>query len=178
MTMYRINGERGFPDVPTRVERVAVPLWFVLAGAVFRIAGRAFLAVVRHPAAAAVVVGLAVLDSRFGGLGLAVLLGALALAGVAWRLAHPASFTRFTRWVLRRVRLSVVYRWRWRTAMVHTGLAIRIPTSNADRVEGERVHGSSERSGRGVVRLRAVRPGRLPKPRWADRCLAAHPGWC
>ncbi len=39
IAMPRINGDRRLPDIPTRVEKVSVPLWFVLAGLLFRLAG-------------------------------------------------------------------------------------------------------------------------------------------
>jgi S-DNA-T family DNA segregation ATPase FtsK/SpoIIIE len=172
--MYRINGDRGFPDVPTRVEKIAVPLWFVLGETAVRIAARLLLAVFRHPVAVAVALGLAVVEHRFGGRGLAVLLGALTLVGVVWRLVHRRSFARFAGWAWRRLRLSTVYRWRWRNAMVHTGLAIRIPTSNAERVSFAeyfpRIH-----TIRGTGVVESLRVGLLPgqtPDQWAQQAEA------
>src|SRR5262245_39404957 len=132
--MSRIRGDRGFPDIPTRHEKVAVPLWALLVGVAFRLAGRTLLVAFRHPVAVGVTVGLAVFVRRFGGVGLAGLVAGLVAVAVAWRLVHRSSFGRVARWVRGRVRLSTVYRWRWRYATRHTGLAIRTPTSNAERV--------------------------------------------
>jgi S-DNA-T family DNA segregation ATPase FtsK/SpoIIIE len=132
--MSWINGDRKLPEFPTRAEKISVPLWFVLVGVAFRLAGRGLLAACRHRVAVAVVIGLAVFYRYFGGLGLAVLLPGLVVACLVWRRVHRRSFLVVAGWVRRQVRLVAVYRWRWRNTMVHTGLAIRVPVSNGERV--------------------------------------------
>jgi hypothetical protein len=71
--MSWINGDRRLPEFPTRAEKISAPLWFVLVGVAFRLAGRGLLAAYRHRVAVAVVIGLAVCYRYFGGLGLAAL---------------------------------------------------------------------------------------------------------
>jgi S-DNA-T family DNA segregation ATPase FtsK/SpoIIIE len=131
--MSWINGDRKLPEFPTRTEKVSVPLWLVLVGIVFRLAGRGLLAAYRHRVAVAVLVGLAVFYRHFGGLGLVALLAGLVVSCLVWRRVHRRSFSAFAGWVRRHVRLAV-YRWRWRTTMIHTGFAIRVPVSNGERV--------------------------------------------
>ncbi len=172
--MSRINGDRRLPDIPIRVEKIAVPLWFVFVGLLFRLAGRALLAAFRHPVAVTVTVGLAVLHHRFGGLGLVAMLGALVVVGVVWRLLHRRSFAVVARWVWCRFRLATVYRWRWRNAMVHTGLAIRMPASNGERVSFTEYFPRIRKIRRtGVVESLRVEllPGQTPE-QWAEQAEA------
>ncbi len=132
--MPRINGDRRFPGLPARSERMRVPLWVTVVGLLGRLFGRLVLAVFRHPIAVSVLVTLAVLVHETGLLGLGALAGGIALLAGAWRLAHRASFDRAAWWTWGRIRLAAVYRRRWRPATIHCGLAIRIPASNAEQV--------------------------------------------
>ncbi|WP_322749084.1 MULTISPECIES: FtsK/SpoIIIE domain-containing protein [unclassified Frankia] len=132
--MARINGSRPFPEVPTRHPKIDVPLWAVLLGLAGRICAHLVVFLVRHPVAVAVLVAVAVVRQRFGLVGLGVGLLVLVLVAVGWRLVHRRSFDGLVGWIRGRLRLLVIYRWRWRPVMVHTDLAIRIPVSNGDRV--------------------------------------------
>ncbi|WP_322748431.1 MULTISPECIES: FtsK/SpoIIIE domain-containing protein [unclassified Frankia] len=132
--MARINGSRPFPEVPTRHPRVDVPLWAVLLGLAGRICAHLVVFLVRHPVAVVVLLAVAVVRQRFGLVGLGVGLLVLVVVAVGWRLVHRRSFDGLARWMWGRLRLLVIYRWRWRLVMVHTDLAIRIPVSNGDRV--------------------------------------------
>ncbi len=152
--MARINGSRPFPEVPTRHPKIDVPLWAVLLGLAGRICAHVVVFLVRHPVAVAVLVAVAVVRQRFGLLGLGVGLLVLAVVGVVWRLAHRRSFDSLARWIRGRLRLLVIYRWRWRPVMVHTDLAIRIPVSNGDRVSFAET----------FPRIRSIR-----SDRWGDR---------
>ncbi len=122
------------------------------------LAGRMFahlvVFLVRHPVAVGVLLAVLVVRDRLGLVGLGLLAAGLLLVAVAWRLAHRRSFTLLARWASGRLRLLIVYRWRWRPVMVHTGLAIRVPTSNGDRVAFAET----------FPRIRQVR-----SDRWADR---------
>ncbi len=152
--MAQINGSRPFPELPTRHPTVDVPLWMLLVGLAGKICVHLVVFLARHPVPVGLLLAVLVVCHRFGlaGLGLGVA-GLFLMAGV-WRLAHRRSFGWLVRWVWGRWRLLVVYRWRWRPVMVHTGLAIRIPTSNAERVAFAET----------FPRIRQVRCDR-----WADR---------
>jgi S-DNA-T family DNA segregation ATPase FtsK/SpoIIIE len=72
------------------------------------------------------------------------------------------------------VRLSTVYRWRWRYATRHTGLAIRMPTSNAERVTFAEIFPRVRTIRlRGVVESLRVEllPGQTPEL-WAEQAEA------
>ncbi|WP_239374525.1 FtsK/SpoIIIE domain-containing protein [Frankia sp. Cj5] len=132
--MAKINGSRPFPELPTRHPTVDVPLWMLLVGLAGKICAHVLVFLVRHPVPVGLLLAVLVVRHRFGLTGLGVALLVLTVVGAVWRLAHRRSFGWLVRWVWGRWRLAVVYRWRWRPVMVHTGLAIRMPTSNAERV--------------------------------------------
>jgi S-DNA-T family DNA segregation ATPase FtsK/SpoIIIE len=172
--MSRINGDRGIPRIPSRVDKVRVPLWLLLMA----VAGKGLVLAVRwcwrHRVAVSVAVGVAVVVHRFGLLGLVVLLVGLALVALVWRRVHARSFGWLARWVLGRVRLAFVYRRRWRPAMVHTGLAIRMPASNGERITFDEYFPRirSIRSTRAVDVLRVeLLPGQTPE-QWAEQAEA------
>ncbi|WP_047223786.1 FtsK/SpoIIIE domain-containing protein [Protofrankia coriariae] len=152
--MARINGSRPFPEIPTRHPKVDVPLWVVLVGLAGRICARLVLFVLRHPVLVGLLLTVAMIRDRWGLAGLGLVLLAVVVLAVGWRLAHRRSFAWLARWLRGRLRLLIVYRWRWRPVMVHTGLAIRIPVSNGDRVAFAET----------FPRIRQVR-----SDRWADR---------
>ncbi|ONH33268.1 FtsK/SpoIIIE domain-containing protein [Protofrankia sp. BMG5.30] len=152
--MARINGSRPFPDVPTRHPRVDVPLWVVLVGLAGRMCARLLLFVLRHPVLVGLLLTVLVIRERWGLAGLGLVLLAVVVLAVGWRLAHRRSFAWLTGWLRGRLRLLAVYRWRWRPVMVHTGLAIRVPVSNGDRVAFAET----------FPRIRTIR-----SDRWADR---------
>jgi len=135
--MGRINGDRRLPDFPTRNEKVTIPLWMVTVDVLFRLAGRLLLALARRPIPVGVTVGLVYLYVRAGWLGLLVLAGVLVAVGGLWRLVHRRSAVWAGRLLWGRVRLVFVYRLRWRPVMIHSGLAIRVPLQNGDRVRFE-----------------------------------------
>ncbi|TCJ33333.1 FtsK/SpoIIIE domain-containing protein [Parafrankia sp. BMG5.11] len=168
--MSRINGDRGMPRIPSRPDKMRVPMWMLL----FAVAGKGLVLGVRwcwrHRVAVPVALGLALFTRRFGALGLVALLVALALVAVVWRRLHARSFGWLARWVWGRVRLGFVYRRRWRPAMVHSGLAIRMPASNGDQVTFDEYFPRirSIRSTRAVDVLRVeLLPGQTPE-QWAD----------
>ncbi|MBL7500323.1 cell division protein FtsK [Frankia sp. CNm7] len=132
--MPRIKGDRGIPPLPTRHDRITVPVWAVVLVLVARLVRGLVVVIARHPVAFAVVVGSTVLYRRTGLLGPGVLAGAVVLVALAWRLVHRRSFDRVARWAWGRVRLVFVYRRRWRAATMHCGLAIQIPTATGQRV--------------------------------------------
>jgi len=172
--MSRINGDRGIPRIPSRVDKVRVPLWLLLLA----VAGKGLVLAVRwcwrHRVAVSIAVGLLLFIRRFGPLGLVVLLVGLALVAVVWRRVHARSFGWLARWVWGRVRLTFVYRRRWRPAMVHTGLAIRMPASNGERVIFDEYFPRirSIRSTRAVDVLRVeLLPGQTPE-QWAEQTEA------
>jgi S-DNA-T family DNA segregation ATPase FtsK/SpoIIIE len=105
-----------------------------VASVLFRLLGRGVVMGFRHPVVVAVLLALLLVWRRLGGLGLVAVVGGLVLVAVTWRLAHRRSFAPVSRWLLGRLRLSLVYRRRWRNTVTHTDLAIRIPMSNGDRV--------------------------------------------
>ncbi|ABW15650.1 cell divisionFtsK/SpoIIIE [Parafrankia sp. EAN1pec] len=172
--MSRIYGDQRMPRIPSRPDKVRVPLWMLLLA----VAGKGLVLGVRwcwrHRIAVPVAVGLLVFVHRFGLLGLVGLLVGLTVVAAVWRRAHPASFGWLARWVWGRVRLTVVYRRRWRAAMVHTDLAIRVPTSNADQVTFDDYYPRirSIRSTRAVDVLRVeLLPGQTPE-QWAEQAEA------
>ncbi|WP_374582529.1 FtsK/SpoIIIE domain-containing protein [Frankia sp. CiP3] len=152
--MSRINGDRGIPRIPSRADTVRVPLWMLLVGLAGKICAHVLVFLVRHPVPVGLLLAVLVVRQRFGLAGLGLGVAGLVLVAVLWRLAHRRSFGWLVRWVWGRWRLLVVYRWRWRPVMVHTGLAIRMPTSNAERVSFAET----------FPRIRQVRCDR-----WADR---------
>ncbi|CAO5228369.1 FtsK/SpoIIIE domain-containing protein [Frankia sp. AgKG'84/4] len=169
--MSRIKGDRPAPRIPTRADKVRVPLWMLLLA----VAGKGLWLAVRwsfrHRIAVAVVVGLLLFTHRFGPVGLAALAGGLAVATVVWARLHPRSCAWAGHWMWGRVRLTFVYRWRWRDAMVHTDLAIRMPTSNADQVMFDEYFPRIRtiRSTRAVDTLRVeLLPGQTPE-QWAEQ---------
>ncbi|WP_131764616.1 FtsK/SpoIIIE domain-containing protein [Candidatus Protofrankia californiensis] len=169
--MSRINGDRGIPRIPSRADKVRVPLWMLLLA----VAGKGLVLGLRwcwrHRVAVPVALGLLLFTRRFGPLGLVALLVGLVLVAVVWWRLHARSFGWLARWVWGRVRLTFVYRWRWRPAMVHTGLAIRMPTSNGDRVTFDEYFPRirSIRSTRAVDVLRVeLLPGQTPE-QWAEQ---------
>jgi len=172
--MSRINGDRPSPRIPTRVDKVRVPLWMLLLAAACKVAWLAVRWCFRHRVAVAVVVGLLLFTHRFGLVGLAALVGGLVLAALGWARLHPRSLAWLGRWAWGRARLAFVYRWRWQSAMVHTDLAIRMPTSNADQVTFEEYFPRIRaiRSTRAVDVLRVeLLPGQTPQ-QWAEQAEA------
>jgi S-DNA-T family DNA segregation ATPase FtsK/SpoIIIE len=172
--MSRINGDRRIPGLPSRAEKISVPLWVVVVGLVGRLCGRLVLALVRHPVTVSVLVMLTVFYQQTGILGLGALSGAVLLASGVWRLAHRASFDRAARWTWGRVRLLVVYRRRWRAATVHCGLAIRLPASNAEQVTFDeyfpRIRGFLASAAVESLRVELL-PGQTPDL-WAEQAEA------
>ncbi|WP_035753709.1 FtsK/SpoIIIE domain-containing protein [Parafrankia discariae] len=172
--MSRINGDRGLPRIPSRPDRMRVPLWMLFVAVV----GKGLVLGVRwcwrHRVAVPLGLALAMFTHRFGLLGLVALLVAVALVAVVWRRVHPRSFGWLARWVRARVRLAFVYRRRWRPAMVHTDLAIRMPASNGDQVTFDEYFPRirSIRSTRAADTLRVeLLPGQTPE-QWADQAEA------
>nr|MDT0663853.1 FtsK/SpoIIIE domain-containing protein [Micromonospora sp. DSM 115978] len=145
-----------------------------MAGVLFRLLGRGAVLVFRHPVVVAVLLGLLVAWHRLGGLGLVAVVGGLVLVAVGWRFVHRRSFAPVSRWVGGRLRLSLVYRWRWRNTMTHTDLAIRIPMSNGDRVAFDEYFPRVRRfRTTGVVDSLRVEllPGQTPE-QWAEQAEA------
>ncbi|EFC85958.1 FtsK/SpoIIIE domain-containing protein [Parafrankia sp. EUN1f] len=172
--MSRINGDRRLPRIPSRPDRVRVPLWMLLVA----VAGKGLVLGVRwcwrHRVAVPLVLVLAVFTHRAGPLRLVALLAALTLVAVGWSQVHPRSFGWLSRRVRARVRLAFVYRRRWVPAMVHTSLAIRMPASNGDQVTFDEYFPRirSIRSTRAVDTLRVeLLPGQTPE-QWADQAEA------
>ncbi|KPM54689.1 cell division protein FtsK [Frankia sp. R43] len=172
--MSRIYGDQRMPRIPSRADRIRVPVWMLLLA----VAGKGLVLGVRwcwrHRIAVPATVVLLMFVHRFGLLSLLVLLAALTLYAVAWRQVHPASFGWLARWAWGRVRLTLVYRRRWRPAMIHTDLAIRVPTSNADQVTFDEYFPRirSIRSTRAVDVLRVeLLPGQTPQ-QWAEQAEA------
>ncbi|WP_261574237.1 FtsK/SpoIIIE domain-containing protein [Frankia gtarii] len=172
--MSRINGDQAFPRVPSRADKVRVPVWML----VLAVAVKALVLAVRwcwrHRVAVPAAVGLALFWHRFGPLGLLCLLVGLVLVAVAWRRLHARSCRWLARWVWGRARLAFVYRWRWRPAMVHTDLAIRMPASTGDEVTFDEYFPRirSIRSTRAVDVLRVeLLPGQTPG-QWAEQAEA------
>ncbi|SBW18302.1 hypothetical protein FDG2_0617 [Candidatus Protofrankia californiensis] len=110
--MARINGSRPFPDVPTRHPKVDVPLWAVLLGLAGRMCAHVLLFLVRHPVPVGLLLTVLVIRDRWGLAGLGLLLLAVAVLALVWRLAHRRSFTWLARWIRGRLWLLVLYRWR------------------------------------------------------------------
>jgi len=172
--MPRINGDRRFPGLPARPEKIRVPLWFLVVGLVGRLLGRFVLLVLRHPFALVALVVLTVFYRQAGVLGLGALAGAIVLVAGVWRLVHRCSFDQAARWAWGRLRLVFVYRRRWRPATVHCGLAIQIPASNAETVTFDeyfpRIRGF--RASAAVESLRVeLLPGQTPA-QWAEQAEA------
>ncbi|SQE00609.1 Cell divisionFtsK/SpoIIIE [Parafrankia sp. Ea1.12] len=172
--MFGINGDRRMPRIPSRPDHMRVPLWMLLLA----VAGKGLVLGVRwcwrHRVAVPVAVGLVLFVQRFGALGLVALLVGLVLVAMVWRRLHPRSFGWLARWVWGRARLTFVYRRRWRSAMVHTGLAIRVPASNGDQVTFDEYFPRirSIRSTRAVDVLRVeLLPGQTPE-QWAEQAEA------
>ncbi len=172
--MSRIRGDRPAPRIPTRADKVRVPLWMLLLA----VAGKGLWLAVRwgfrHRVAVTVVVGLLWFVHRFGPVGLAALAGGLVVVVLVWARVHPRSCAWLGRWLWGRTRLAFVYWWRWRAAMVHTDLAIRMPTSNADQVTFDEYFPRIRtiRSTRAVDVLRVeLLPGQTPE-QWAEQCEA------
>lgn len=122
------------PDLPIDRRRPSIPLWAVLLGFSVRAVGRFLSFLLRHPVAVVLLVGVLAVRARYGWQTLAAAGFALAMLGLAWRWAHRRSFAWLARRLRARWRLLVVYRLRWRNVMVQTGLAIRMPLSNGERV--------------------------------------------
>ncbi|SNQ50538.1 hypothetical protein FRACA_480027 [Frankia canadensis] len=172
--MSRINGDRPSPRIPTRMDKVRVPLWMLLLAAACKVVWLAVRWGFRHRVAVVVVVGLLLFTHRFGMVGLGALLGGLAVVVLAWARLHPRSLAWLGCWVLGRARLAFVYRWRWQSAMVHTDLAIRMPASTGDQVTFDEVFPRIRtiRSTRAVDVLRVeLLPGQTPQ-KWAEQAEA------
>lgn len=172
--MSRINGDQRFPRVPSRVDKVRVPVWMLLVAVAGKLLWLALRGCWRHRVAVAFVVGLLLVVNRVGLVGLAVLVAALVLVAVAWWRVHPRSFGPVAWWVWGRARLTFVYRWRWKPAMVHTDLAIRMPTSTGDQVTFDEYFPRIRkiRSSRSVDVLRVeLLPGQTPAE-WAEQAEA------
>ncbi|CAJ64083.1 FtsK/SpoIIIE domain-containing protein [Frankia alni] len=172
--MSRINGDQRFPRVPTRAEKVRVPLWMLLLA----VAGKGLALAVRgcwrHRVAVATAIGGLLFVHRFGLLGLGVLLGGLVAVGVVWWRVHGRSFWPVAWWLWGRARLTFVYQRRWKPAMVHTDLAIRMPASTGDQVTFDEYFPRirSIRSSRSVDVLRVeLLPGQTPAA-WAEQAEA------
>lgn len=170
----KLNGDRRLPEFPTARPKIQVPMAVVVLEILAALAGRVLLFLARHYIATTVMIGLLVVKVRYGGTGLAVLALAVLVVGGAWRLAHRRSFAAFARWMWARVRLVVVYRWRWRRAMVETKLAIRTPKSWGEKVAFNehfpRIR--TIRTADGVDRLRIeLLYGQTPQ-QWAERAEA------
>ncbi len=172
--MSKINGDRGIPRIPSQADKVRIPLWLLLLA----VAGKGMVLAVRwcwrHRVAVSIAVGLTLLIHRFGLLGLVALLAGLALVAVVWRQVHARSFSWLARWVWGRVRLTFVYRRRWRPAMVHTGLAIRMLASNGERVIFDeyfpRIRSIRSTCAVDVLRVELL-PGQTPE-QWAEQAEA------
>jgi S-DNA-T family DNA segregation ATPase FtsK/SpoIIIE len=132
--MSRINGDQRRPGVPTRQEKVTVPLWVTMTGMTLRGFWRVLLLVLQHPLSVSVAIVVGALYHRLGPLGLGAALGGLVLAVVAWRFIHRRSYSWAARQTRARFRLLSVYRRRWHTATRHCGLAIREPVSNGEQI--------------------------------------------
>ncbi|ADP78109.1 FtsK/SpoIIIE domain-containing protein [Pseudofrankia inefficax] len=172
--MRRINGDRRFPSLPARHDKIRIPLWWVVVGMLGRLAGRCLLVVLRHPVAVGALVILTAFYRQTGLLGLGALAAFVVLVSGAWRLAHRASFDRAAWWTWGRLRLVAVYRRKWRPATLHCGLAIQIPASNAETVSFDeyfpRIRGF--RASVAVESLRVeLLPGQTPE-QWAEQAEA------
>ncbi len=172
--MSKINSDRGTPRVSSRSDEIRVPLWVLLLA----VAGKGLVLTVRwcwrHRVAVSVALGLLLFTRRFGPLGLMVLLVGPVLLAVAWWRVHARSFGRLARWMWGRVRLTFVYRRRWRPAMVRAGLAIRMPVSNGDQGTFDEYFPRirSIRSTRAVDVLRVeLLPGQTPE-QWEEQAEA------
>ncbi len=172
--MSRISGDKASPRIPTRNDKMRVPLWMLLLA----VAGKGLWLAVRwsfrHRVAVAVVVGLLLVVHRFGPVGLAALAGGLVVVVLVWARVHPRSCSWLGRWLWGRTRLAFVYRWRWRAAMVHTDLAIRMPMSTGDQVTFDEYFPRIRtiRSTRAVDTLRVeLLPGQTPE-QWAEQAEA------
>ncbi|ONH35733.1 MULTISPECIES: FtsK/SpoIIIE domain-containing protein [Protofrankia] len=152
--MAKINGSRPFPEMPTRNPKVDVPLWALLVGLAGKILWHLLRWLARRPVSVAVVATIMMIHHRYGTAGLGVAAGGLVLVAAVWWRLHRRSFSWLAWWVVGRARLGLVYRRRWRPVMVHTGLAIREPTSTGDRVAFAET----------FPRIRRIRC-----TRWADR---------
>jgi len=170
----KLNGDRRLPEIPTSRPKVQVPMAVVVFEVLATLLGRGLLFLARHYIATTIAVGLLVVRVRYGTLGLTVLLLAVLVVGVSWRLAHPRSFAVLGRWWWGRARLTFVYRPRWRRAMVETKLAIRTPKSWGEKVAYNehfpRIR--TIRTSGGVDRLRIeLLYGQTPE-QWAERAEA------
>ncbi|TCJ40492.1 FtsK/SpoIIIE domain-containing protein [Parafrankia sp. BMG5.11] len=172
--MSRINGDQRFPRVPSRADKVRVPVWMLLLAVAGKVLWLALRGCWRHRVAVVSVVGLLLVVHRVGLVGLAVLVAGLVLVAVVWWRVHPRSFGPVAWWLWGRARLMFVYRWRWKPAMVHTDLAIRMPTSTGDQVNFDEYFPRIRkiRSSRSVDVLRVeLLPGQTPA-QWAEQAEA------
>jgi len=172
--MSRINGDQRLPRVPTRADKVRVPVWMLLVALAFKGLWLALRGCWRHRVVVGVTVGVLLVVHRVGLAGLGVLLGCLVVVGAVWWRVHGRSFWPVVWWLWGRARLTFVYRWRWKPAMVHTDLAIRMPTSTGDQVTFDEYFPRirSIRSSRSVDVLRVeLLPGQTPAS-WAEQAEA------
>ncbi len=147
--MSRINGDRGMPRIPSRADKVRVPLWVLLLA----VAGKGLVLGLRwcwrHRVAVPVALGLVLFTRWFAPLGLLIMLVGLVLVAFAWWRVHARSFGWLARWVWGRVRLTFVYRWRLHR---HDTLTRPIDPAGLDTPRSVIDHGPSDgRGDRGEV---------------------------
>ncbi|GAA0742444.1 cell division protein FtsK [Dactylosporangium roseum] len=120
-----IRGERIEPaPFNVRTPYLKVPLWLVLVGWTVKYCFRLGVLLVKHWPVTTPALLLGWLYLRFDWYGPVVLVGALAVVGGAWFLAHRPSFERFAGYpVLGRWR-RWTYRRHWLPAMATSGLAV------------------------------------------------------
>ncbi|MGF7238233.1 MAG: FtsK/SpoIIIE domain-containing protein [Frankia sp.] len=146
-----MNGRRVLPELPVSREKLRVPLSAIVLGFVAALFGRLVVSLFRHPIAVGLVVGLAAFDARYGPHRLAVMVVVLAGLAVVWRFGHRRSFGWVARRARGRVRLALIYRPRWRNAMIESELAIRRPKTWGERITYNEI----------LPRIRAIRSDRV-----------------
>ncbi|MCK9921203.1 cell division protein FtsK [Frankia sp. AgPm24] len=172
--MSKINGDQRFPRVPTRADKMRVPLWMLLLA----VGGKGLVLTVRscwrHRVTVGSTLGTLLFVHHFGLPALGILFGGLAVLAVVWWRVHGRSFWPVAWWLCGRARLTFVYQRRWKPAMVHTDLAIRMPTSTGDQVTFNEYFPRirSIRASRSVDVLRVeLLPGQTPA-QWAEQAEA------
>ncbi|CAO5187202.1 hypothetical protein FAIPA1_610013 [Frankia sp. AiPs1] len=172
--MSKLSGDQRFPRVPTRTDKMRVPLWMLLLA----VAGKGLVLAVRscwrHRVAVGSTLGTLLFVHHVGLPALGILLGGLPVLAVVWWRLHVRSFWPVAWWLWGRARLTFVYQRRWKPAMVHTDLAIRLPTSTVDQVTFDEYFPRirSIRASRSVDVLRVeLLPGQTPA-QWAEQAEA------